>query len=302
MKPRFFPPATSKQIVVVHFTGSMCSPILPCLWKMCTPPLQTTRSVYHQNKASIVFAWGQKNKKGVRESKNWKWCDLQGSSYSGTVIVKKEKKISCCDSRMVLPTTTSVFQSSLQQVICFSTKDFSLLVETTDLGQGKFLINHFKFRHSSPQKWKQGNTCQQKLQGREILSHKHPLCKKKKSFTTGFQPIQHPFSQTHPDHHHPHSYPTHHHHHWHHHHLFLSQTVLVSFHHPSFPSLLPKRFFQRLSYIPHKCKLNFGLDFFWKIVFNIFTEYGRSTFFLFDTSHRSDFAAKRYLSNPTGYI
>ena len=84
--------------------------------------------------------------------------------------------------------------------------------------------------------------------------------------------------------------------------IILSQTVLVSFHHPSFPSLLPKRFFQRLSYIPHKCKLNFGLDFFWKIMFDIFTEYGRSTFFLFDTSHRSDFAAKRYLSNPTGYI
>ena len=38
--------------------------------QMSTPPSQTTTSVYHQNKASIVFAWFQK--KGMRESKNWK--------------------------------------------------------------------------------------------------------------------------------------------------------------------------------------------------------------------------------------
>jgi len=95
------------------------------LHKMSTPPSQTTTSVYHQNKASIVFAWGQKNEKGMRESKNWKWCDLQG--YSGTVLVKKEKKkqlLRFKDHRMMVLPTTSVLQSSLQQILCFSTKDF----------------------------------------------------------------------------------------------------------------------------------------------------------------------------------
>ena len=151
----------------------MCSPILPCLWKfhkMCTPPLQTTRSVYHQNKASIVFVWGQKNKKGVRESKNWKWCEKEkknqllrfknGSTYYHFCV-------------SIIFTTSHLFFHKRLFIIGWNNRS------TTDLGQGKSLINHFKFRHSSPQIWKQGNTCQQKLQGREILLHKHPLCKKK---------------------------------------------------------------------------------------------------------------------------
>jgi len=115
------------------------------LHKMSTPPSQTTTSVYHQNKASIVFAWGQKNEKGMRESKNWKWCDLQG--YSGTVLVKKEKKNSCCDSRITvwwfyLPLLC--YNHLYNKSCVFPQKIFTtiwLLVETTDPGQGKFLIN-----------------------------------------------------------------------------------------------------------------------------------------------------------------
>jgi len=139
-------------------------------------------------------------------------------SYSDTVLVKKEKKSVIAiqaspydDSTYYHFCVTIIFTTSL---VFFHKRFFitiSSMIETTDPGQGKFLINdntkYFKFHYNSSCRRKQRSTCHKKTSRPRDSTPQIP----------GFQSIQHPFSQSHPDYHYPHSHPTHH-----HHHLFLS--------------------------------------------------------------------------------
>ena len=129
---------------------------------------------------------------------------------------KKNQLLQFKDHRMiVLPTTTSVLQSSLQQVLCFSTKKnfYNNFINSWNNRSRSGKVS-YQWQHKIKQYISNFIIIHHAEESKKVYAKKTSRPRVSTPQILGFQPIQHFFPQTHPDYYHPHSHPTHYYHHW----------------------------------------------------------------------------------------